>query len=239
MPYISAPGRLCERPFRSTAFWPHRTDAAKTMTKTKTPAAPLVETLPRRRPSRAQVEEAVRTLLAWTGDDPQRLELAQTPSRVAAAFGEYFSGYASDPMDELAETFQDKSDYNDMVLLRDIPFESHCEHHIAPFIGMAHVAYVPDGRIVGLSKIARVVEIFARRLQTQERLTAEIADALVAGLSPKGVAIMMSAEHQCMSMRGVRQRGVATITSRFTGCFETATWRDRFLAQIQNTSLSR
>lgn len=206
---------------------------------TKTPATPLVETLPRRRPSRAQVEDAVRTLLAWTGDDPQRNELAQTPARVAAAFGEYFSGYAADPMDELAATFQDTSDYNDMVLLRDIPFESHCEHHIAPFIGMAHVAYVPDGRIVGLSKIARVVEIFARRLQTQERLTAEIAEALMTGLSPKGVAVMMSAEHQCMSMRGVRQRGVSTITSRFTGCFENASWRERFLAQVQSTPSGR
>lgn len=206
---------------------------------TKTPATPLVETLPRRRPSRAQVEDAVRTLLAWTGDDPQREELAQTPARVAAAFGEYFSGYAADPMDELAATFQDTSDYNDMVLLRDIPFESHCEHHIAPFIGMAHVAYVPDGRIVGLSKIARVVEIFARRLQTQERLTAEIAEAFMAGLSPKGVAVMMSAEHQCMSMRGVRQRGVATITSRFTGCFESQSWRERFVAQVQSTPSAR
>ena len=207
---------------------------------TKTPAAPFVEALPRRRPSRAQVEEAVRTLLAWTGDDPQRQELAQTPARVAAAFGEYFSGYAADPLDELASTFEDTAGYNDMVLLKDIAFESHCEHHIAPFIGVAHVAYVPDGRIVGLSKIARIVEIFARRLQTQERLTAEIAQALMEGLAPKGVAVMMSAEHQCMSMRGVRQRGVATVTSRFSGCFETdASWRDRFLAQVHNTPSGR
>jgi len=206
---------------------------------TKTPASPIVETLPRRHPSRAQVEDAVRTLLAWTGDDPQRSELAQTPARVATAFGEYFSGYAADPLDELAATFQDTSDYNDMVLLRDIPFESHCEHHIAPFIGTAFVAYVPDGRIVGLSKIARVVEIFARRLQTQERLTAEIAAALMAGLSPKGVAVMMSAEHQCMSMRGVRQRGGATVTSRFTGCFEYDSWCERFLTQVNSTPSGR
>lgn len=199
----------------------------------KSPAAPVFETLPRRRPSRAQVEEAVRTLLAWTGDDAARPELAGTPSRVADAYGEYFSGYAGDPHAELAATFEDTAGYDDMVFLRDIAFESHCEHHIAPFIGVAHVAYVPDGKIVGLSKLPRIVEIFARRLQTQERLTGEIALTLTEGLAPKGVAVMLSAEHQCMSMRGVRQRGVATVTSRFTGCFEAeAPWRDRFLAMV-------
>lgn len=200
----------------------------------KSPAAlPVIDTMPRRRPSRAQVEEAVRTLLAWTGDDATRPDLADTPARVADAYGEYFSGYAADPLAELSATFEDATGYSDMVFLRDIAFESHCEHHIAPFIGVAHVAYIPDGRIVGLSKLARVVEIFARRLQTQERLTGEIAQALMDGLAPKGVAVMLSAEHQCMSMRGVRQRGVATVTSRFAGVFETdADWRDRFLRLV-------
>ena len=206
------------------------------MTKTKTPAAPLVETLPRRRPSRAQVEEAVRTLLAWTGDDPQRLELAQTPSRVAAAFGEYFSGYASDPMDELAETFQDKSDYNDMVLLRDIPFESHCEHHIAPFIGKAYVAYKPQNAVVGISKLARVVEIFAKRLQTQETMTAQICDAITESLAPMGTAVFIEAEHQCMSTRGVHHKHVTTITTQFTGVFKSdADLRNRFLSMCKQT----
>lgn len=198
----------------------------------KSPTAPVIETLPRR-PSRAQVEDAVRTLLAWTGDDPHRPELADTPSRVAEAYREYFSGYAADPKAELSVTFEDTSGYGDMVFLRDIAFESHCEHHIAPFIGVAHVAYVPNGRITGLSKLPRIVEIYARRLQTQERLTCEIADALMEGLTPKGVAVMLSAEHQCMSMRGVRQRGVATVTTRFAGCFANeASWRDRFLAMM-------
>ena len=198
----------------------------------KSPAAPIIEALPRRRPTRAQAEEAVRTLLAWAGDDPARPDLAETPARVADAYGEYFSGYAADPMAELATTFEDPAGYNDMVLLKGIAFESHCEHHIAPFIGVAHVAYVPDGRIVGLSKLARIVEIFARRLQTQERLTGEIALALMEGLAPKGTAVMLSAEHQCMSMRGVRQKGVATVTTRLAGCFEESPWRERFFAQI-------
>ena len=204
---------------------------------TKSPVAPVIDTLPRRRPSRAQVEEAVRTLLAWSGDDPARPELSNTPKRVADAYGEYFSGYAADPLAELSSAVEDASGYSDVVFLGNIPFESHCEHHIAPFMGVAHLAYVPAGTITGLSKLGRVVEIFARRLQTQERLTCEIADALVQGLQPKGVAIMLSAEHQCVSMRGVRHRGVATITSRFTGCFETdPALRDRFLSLVQQAT---
>lgn len=200
----------------------------------KSPAAENLETLPRRRPTRAQAEEAVRTLLAWAGDDPSRPGLADTPARVAQAYGEYFSGYMADAVAELASTFDEPAGYDDMVLLKSIDFESHCEHHIAPFIGVAHVAYVPSGRIVGLSKLARVVEIFARRLQTQETLTGEIAQALMAGLGCKGAAVMLSAEHQCMSMRGVRQRGVATITTRLMGCFETDPyWRDRFISAVQ------
>jgi GTP cyclohydrolase IA len=185
-----------------------------------------------RRPSRREAEEAVRTLIAWAGDDPAREGLRQTPSRVAEAYEEYFSGYRSDPLDMLSHTFEEAGGYDDMVMLRDITVHSHCEHHLAPFIGVAHVAYVPNGRIVGLSKLARVVEIFARRLQTQEALTAQIADTIHHELRPRGVAVLIAAEHQCMSMRGVRQPGVATITTRFSGAFETQAWRDRFLQMV-------
>jgi GTP cyclohydrolase I len=185
------------------------------------------------RPSRAEVEEAVRTLLAWTGDDPDREGLKDTPSRVAEAFEEYFSGYRLDPAEVLAKTFQEAGGYDDLVMLRDIRVDSHCEHHLAPFIGAAHVAYLPNGRILGISKIARVVEIFARRLQTQETLTAQIADAIETALRPRGVAVLIEAEHQCMSMRGVRQPGVKTITTRFTGALESdASYRDRFLQMV-------
>lgn len=200
----------------------------------KLPAAPNVASLPRRRPTRAEAEEAVRTLLAWAGDDPERPGLLETPSRVVDAYGEYFSGYKGDALAELSATFEEPEGYDDMVLLKDVRFESHCEHHIAPFLGVAHVAYVPNGRIVGLSKLVRVVEIYARRLQTQEALTSVIAQAIMDGLGAKGAAVMMRAEHQCMSMRGVRQRGVETITMRFLGVFETEdAWRQRFLAVVQ------
>lgn len=197
----------------------------------KTPIAHNVEPLPKRRPSRQEAEDAVRTLLAWAGDDPARPGLLDTPARVAEAYGEYFSGYTSDPQAELSATFEDPAGYKDMVMLSGIQFESHCEHHIAPFHGVAHVAYIPAGRIAGLSKIARIVEIYARRLQTQEALTCEIASAIAAGLAPRGVAVMMSAGHHCMSMRGVRQRHVATVTSHFLGRFETDEGlRARFVA---------
>lgn len=202
------------------------------MTK-KSPLAQNVSTLPLRRPSRAEAEDAVRILLAWAGDDPTRPGLKDTPSRVADAYGEYFSGYRADALSELSNTFEEPAGYDDMVLLKDIRFESHCEHHIAPFIGVAHVAYMPTSRIVGLSKLARVVEIFSRRLQTQETLTGEIAVTIQEALQPKGVAVMMSAEHQCMSARGVRQPHVTTVTSRFIGAFERDTsLRDRFLATV-------
>ncbi len=191
---------------------------------------------PRRRPTRQEAEDAVRTLLAWAGDDPARPGLRQTPARVADAYGEYFSGYEANAAAELAATFDDPAGYDDMVLLKDIRFESHCEHHIAPFFGVAHVAYVPAGRIVGLSKLARVVEIYARRLQTQETLTGEIAAAIMRGLDAKGVAVMLSAEHQCVSMRGVRQHDVTAVTMRLLGAFETEdAWRNRFLAMVQRT----
>jgi GTP cyclohydrolase IA len=203
----------------------------------KMPLAPNVTALPLRRPSRGEAEEAVRTLLAWAGDDPARPGLMDTPARVVDAYGEYFSGYRADARAELATTFEETSGYNDIVLLKNIRFESHCEHHIAPFSGIAHVAYIPSTGIVGLSKLARVVEIFARRLQTQEALTSEIALAIDEALAPKGVAVMVSAEHTCMSARGVRQPHVTTVTSRFLGVFESdASTRDRFVAMVQRPS---
>jgi GTP cyclohydrolase IA len=194
---------------------------------------PLKPASPRKRPSRADAEEAVRTLIAWAGDDPTREGLRDTPRRVTDAFEEYYSGYAADPAEVLARQFEEAGGYDDLVMLRDIRVESHCEHHMAPFLGVAHVAYLPNGRIVGISKIARVVEIFARRLQTQETMTAQIADAIEAALRPRGVAVLIEAEHQCMSMRGVRQPGVKTITTRFTGALEQdASYRDRFLQMV-------
>lgn len=186
-----------------------------------------------RRPSRAEAESAVRTLIGWAGDDPEREGLKDTPRRVADAFEEYFAGYRLDPADVLSKTFDETGGYDDLVMLRDIRVESHCEHHLAPFLGVAHVAYLPNGRILGISKIARVVEIFAKRLQTQEALTAQIADAIEMALQPRGVAVLIEAEHQCMSMRGVHQPGVKTITTRFTGALEAdASYRDRFLQMV-------
>jgi GTP cyclohydrolase I len=186
-----------------------------------------------KRPSRAEAEAAVRTLLAWAGDDPEREGLRDTPRRVTDAYEEYFSGYRLDPAEVLSKTFDETGGYDDLVMLRDIRVDSHCEHHLAPFLGVAHVAYLPNGRILGISKIARVVEIFARRLQTQEALTAQIADAIETALRPRGVAVLIEAEHQCMSMRGVRQPGVKTITTRFTGALEAdVSYRDRFLQLV-------
>ena len=199
--------------------------------KGRTPAAERKRTVPR--PTRAEAEAAVRTLIAWAGDDPNREGLRDTPGRVTDAFEEYFSGYQLDPVDVLSRTFEETGGYDDLVMLRDIRVASHCEHHMAPFLGAAHVAYLPNGRILGISKIARVVEIFAKRLQTQETLTAQIASAIESALRPRGVAVLIEAEHQCMSMRGVRQPGVKTITTRFTGALETdASYRDRFLQMV-------
>lgn len=185
------------------------------------------------RPSRAEAEEAVRTLLAWAGDNPEREGLLDTPKRVVKAYGEFFSGYGQDPRSVLSKTFEEVGGYDDLVLLTNIRVESHCEHHMVPFIGVAHVAYLPTDRVVGLSKLARVVEMYAKRLQTQETMTAQIADAIQDTLDPQGVAVYVSAEHQCMSMRGVHQPGVQTITTRFTGVFDEDTdWRNRFLQLI-------
>jgi len=198
--------------------------------------APGPERTPAVRPSREEAEAAVRTLIAWAGDDPAREGLRDTPRRVANAFLELYSGYGQDPALILSRTFTDVGGYQDMVLVRDIPFHSQCEHHMLPFTGMAHIAYYPTAGVVGLSKLARLVDIFARRLQTQETLTAQIADALDAALSPRGVAVMIEAEHLCMSMRGVQKAGASTMTSRFTGVFEKeSAEREKFLALVRPT----
>ena len=182
------------------------------------------------KPSREKALEAVRTLLAWAGDDPDREGLIETPRRVVEAFEEWFSGYADDPAKLLGKTFEDVQGYDDIVMLRDIEVESHCEHHMAPFLGKAYVAYVPTDRVVGISKLARVVEVFARRLQNQETLTRQIAGAIESGLKPKGVAVLIDAEHQCMTTRGVHHRHVSTITTNFTGVFKTdLAMQERFL----------
>ena len=189
------------------------------------------------RPSHEQAEEAVRTLIRWTGDDPAREGLAGTPARVVGAYQEYFAGYDIDPMDLLQRTFEEVDGYDEMVLLRDIPFESHCEHHIAPIIGKAHVAYMPGSRVVGISKLARVVDAYARRLQIQEKMTAQIANAIQDVLQPKGVAVVIEAAHQCMTMRGIHRPGVALVTSRMLGMFRSdARTRREFLALIGNPS---
>ena len=186
---------------------------------------------PRRAPTRAEAERAVRTLLEWAGDDPAREGLAGTPARVVRAFEEYFSGYGVDPVALLQRTFEETDGYDEMVVLKDIPFESHCEHHLAPIIGKAHVAYLPDRRVVGISKLARLVEAYAKRLQIQEKMTVQIASALDEVLKPKGVAVVIEAAHQCMTTRGIHKPGVAMVTSRMLGAFRAdAATRREFLA---------
>jgi GTP cyclohydrolase IA len=185
------------------------------------------------RPSRAEAEEAVRTLLRYAGEDPSREGLLGTPGRVVRAFDEFFSGYDEDPVELLARTFEETDGYDEMVLLKDIRFESHCEHHIAPIIGKAHVAYLPSTRVVGISKLARLVEVYAKRLQIQEKMTAQIANTLDEVLRPKGVAVVIDASHQCMTTRGVHKPGVSMITSRMLGAFRTdPTTRREFLAFV-------
>ncbi|MGJ0394729.1 MAG: GTP cyclohydrolase I FolE [Methylocystis sp.] len=171
------------------------------------------------RPSRAEAEAAVRMLLRWAGDDPDREGLRDTPRRVVKAYEEFFSGYRESADEVLSKVFEEVEGYDDLVLVRDIPFTSHCEHHVVPFVGKAHIAYYPNGGVVGLSKLARLVEIFARRLQTQEAMTAQIAAAIDEALSPRGVAVMVEAEHMCMSMRGVMKQGSSTVTMQFSGVF--------------------
>jgi GTP cyclohydrolase I len=183
--------------------------------------------------TRAAAEEAVRTLLRWAGDDPAREGLRDTPSRVVSAYQDWFSGYASDPADYLRRTFEEVGGYDEMVVLRDIAFESHCEHHLAPIIGRVHVGYLPSNKVVGISKLARVVDGYARRLQVQEKLTAQIAGCIDEVLHPRGVGVVVDAVHQCMTTRGVHKRGVSMITSRMTGTFrEDARTRAEFLQFI-------
>jgi GTP cyclohydrolase IA len=190
------------------------------------------------RPSRDEAEAAVRTLLAWSGDDPERAALTDTPRRVVDAYLEYFEGYRHDPVALLqSSTFENSAAYDDIVMLRDVRFTSYCEHHMSPFQGRAHVAYIPQGPIVGLSRIARVVEVLAHRLQTQETLTVQVAAAIETALAPRGVAVLLEAEHSCMSARGIRHQGVATITTQFTGAFaEQDSYANRFLLLAKGQS---
>nr|WP_299497292.1 GTP cyclohydrolase I FolE [uncultured Rhizobium sp.] len=186
------------------------------------------------RPTREEAEQAVRTLLLWAGDDPEREGLQDTPARVAKAYGELFSGYDADIEEVLGRTFEEVGGYDDMVLVRDIPFFSHCEHHMLPVIGKAHVAYLPKGRVLGLSKIARVVDVFGRRLQTQENMTAQIAHSIEDTLKPRGVAVFIEAEHMCMAMRGVQKSGSTTLTTTFTGAFkDNAADQARFMSMVR------
>jgi GTP cyclohydrolase IA len=184
-------------------------------------------------PSRAEAEAAVRTLIRYVGDDPEREGLADTPRRVVEAYEEFFAGYREDPAEILSRTFEDVHGYDDLVMVRDIRLESHCEHHMLPILGVAHIAYLPQHRVVGISKLARLIDVYAKRLQTQETMTAQIADAIMTHLKPRGVAILIDALHQCMTTRGVHKPNASTITTRFTGVFaENADYRDRFLRMI-------
>lgn len=187
------------------------------------------------RPSQAEAEEAVRVLLRWAGDNPEREGLLDTPKRVAKSYRELFSGYDLNANDVLGTTFEEVGGYDDIILVRDIPFYSHCEHHMVPIIGKAHVAYLPAGRVLGLSKIARVVEIYGRRLQTQETMTAQILQAIDTKLKPRGVAVMIDAEHMCMSMRGVQKQGSTTLTTSFSGLFKSEpAHQARFMTMVYN-----
>jgi len=196
---------------------------------------PKKPSTPASRPSREEAEAAVRTLLAWAGDDPDREGLRDTPKRVVKAYEELFAGYREDPSEVLARVFEDVQGYDDLVLVRDITFASHCEHHMVPFVGRAHIAYYPseDG-VVGLSKLARLVDVFAKRLQTQEAMTAQIIDVIDRDLKPRGCAVMIEAEHMCMSMRGVQKQGASTITHQFSGLFrDDPTEQVRFLTLVR------
>lgn len=187
----------------------------------------------RQRPTRAEAEEAVRVMLSWAGDDPDREGLVGTPDRVVRAYEEFFEGYRTDPEKLLATTFEETDDYDEMVVLRDIRLESHCEHHMVPILGKAHIAYMPAGRVVGISKLARVVEVYAKRLQIQETLTAQIANTIEKVLKPRGVAVVIEATHQCMTTRGIRKPGVSMVSSRMLGTFRTdPATRQEFLSMI-------
>ena len=190
-----------------------------------------------KRPTREQAEDAIRTLLRWAGDDPEREGLQDTPSRVVRSYEEFFKGYEADPVEILERTFEETDGYDEMVLLRDIRFESHCEHHMAPIIGKAHVAYLPGRRVVGISKLARLVEAYAKRLQIQEKMTEQIANAIRNVLQPSGVAVVIEASHQCMTTRGIHKPGALMVTSRMLGAFrDNPATRREFLAMIGNPS---
>ncbi len=204
------------------------------------PASRMVATAPAasNRPTREEAESAVRTLLRWAGDDPLREGLIDTPSRVVRSYEEFFQGYATDPVAILERTFEETDGYDEIVLLRDIRLESHCEHHMVPIIGRAHVAYLPHRRVVGISKLARVVEAYGKRLQIQEKLTAQIANTIQEVLQPRGVAVVIEASHQCMSTRGVHKSGVTMVTSRMLGAFrDDPSTRREVLAMIGNRSV--
>lgn len=192
------------------------------------------------KPTRKQAEEAIRTLLSWIGDNPHREGLLETPKRVIDAYEEYFSGYNQDPKAILAKTFEETEGYNEIVLLKNMRLESFCEHHMAPIIGKAHVAYIPKTRIVGISKLARLVDVYAKRLQTQERMTAEIAQTIEDVLQPEGVAVIIDAAHQCMTTRGVHKSETNTITSRMLGVFQTDhRTRAELMTMIASTTIGR
>ncbi|MDE8349369.1 MAG: GTP cyclohydrolase I FolE [Acidocella sp.] len=204
-----------------------------------TPAAKLVKNDAATKPSRAEAEAAIRTMLRWSGEDPDREGLQDTPARVVRSYEEFFKGYAEDPVAILARTFEEIEGYDEMVVLRDIRVESHCEHHMVPIIGRAHVAYLPSTRVVGISKLARVVDAYAHRFQIQEKLTAQIANTINDVLQPRGVAVMIEANHQCMSTRGVHKPGSSMITSRMLGAFRNdPSTRKEFLSIISQRSCS-
>ncbi|MGZ5038628.1 MAG: GTP cyclohydrolase I FolE [Usitatibacter sp.] len=188
------------------------------------------------RPSRTEAEKAVRTLILWAGDDPDREGLRDTPGRVVRAYEEFFAGYSQDPREILKRTFSEVEGYDEMIVMNDIRFESHCEHHMVPIIGKVHIGYLPDRRVIGISKLARLVEVYARRLQVQEKMTVQIADTLQEVLQPKGVAVVIEAAHQCMTTRGVHKPGVGLVTSRMVGAFrDDPSTRREFLAVIGRT----
>ena len=190
------------------------------------------------KPTREKAHEAVKTLIAWAGDNPQREGLLDTPKRVVKAYEEFFAGYAEDPKKVLSKTFEEVEDYDEMVLLKNMRFESHCEHHMVPIIGVAHIAYIPEKRVVGISKLARLLDIYAKRLQTQETMTAQIADAINDTLQPKGVAVIIDAAHQCMTTRGVHKSETTTITSRLHGLFKSdARTRQEFMTLIASPAI--
>ncbi len=209
-----------------------KSEKIKTQVKKSAPAKTLIK------PSREEAEAAVRTLIQWTGDDPDREGLVATPSRVVKAFEEWYAGYGQDPREYLRRTFDEVGGYDEIVLLRNIRFESHCEHHMAPVIGRIHIGYLPRNRVVGISKLARLVDVYAKRLQTQEKMTAEIAGCLDAILKPYGVAIVVEGKHQCMTTRGVHKTDVSMVTSRMLGAFrDQPQTRQEFLSAIGRSSL--